>query len=874
MKTTETRVKQNPISTDVVPYRPDIIEPKWQARWAERHTNEPDLDRAVQPFYNLMMFPYPSAEGLHVGNMFAFTGSDVYGRFKRLQGYDVFEPIGYDAFGIHSENYAIKVGVNPAELIPRNIVNFRRQLKSIGGMFDWRHELSTTDPAYYKWTQWLFLQLLKAGKAYKKAAAVNWCPKDQTVLANEQVIDGRCERCGTTVEQRTLEQWFFRITEYADRLLANLDDKSKMDWSESTTLAQRNWLGRSEGAEIVFGGAAGQGGSDKPVILSAAKERKPSGPEIKVFTTRPDTIFGATFMVLAPEHPLVDAFTTPKQKAEVNAYRQAAMSKDLVSRKVGEKEKTGVFTGGYAINPATGKPIPVWIADYVLMEYGTGAIMAVPGHDQRDFEFAMKFGLDIVRVVTPGSSSESSRAEREPAPSQLARGIADRNVPLEEAYTENEQGILINSADFDGMTIPEAKRAITSWLAERGTGKAVVNYRLHDWCISRQRYWGPPIPIIYCDEHGAVPVPEKDLPVELPVIDDFQPDDSGVSPLARHESWYHIPCPVCGKRSRRETDVSDTFLDSAWYYLRYPSTDFDDRPFDPSRTKKWLPVTTYIGGNEHAVLHLLYSRFLAMVLQEMGHVGFEEPFRKFRAHGLIVKDGAKMSKSKGNVVVPDEYITRWGADTFRMYLMFLGPFQEGGDFRDEGIAGPRRFLDKVWNLVTETVSPDSRLLTPDSSTPTPDSRLVRTKRHQTVKRVTEGLEELRYNTSIAALMELVNTLRAENSWDKKLIEELVVMLAPFAPHFAEENWERLGHDGSIFDARWPSWDERLTVEDSVEIAVQVNGKTRSKVSVARGAEQGAVVAAAQEDAAVRRFTEGKELRKIVYVPNRLLNLVV
>jgi leucyl-tRNA synthetase len=858
MKTTETRVKQNPTSTDVTPYRPETVEAKWQARWEERHVNEPDFDRAGRPFYNLMMFPYPSAEGLHVGNMFAFTGSDTYGRFKRLQGYDVFEPIGFDAFGIHSENYAIKLGVNPAELIPRNIANFRRQLKSIGGMFDWRHELSTTDPAYYKWTQWLFLQLFKAGKAYRKAAAVNWCPKDQTVLANEQVIDGRCERCGTVVEQRTLEQWFFRITEYADRLLANLDDKTKMDWSESTTLAQRNWLGRSEGAELVFsadqqslrGRVAAEAISQQAhESLRGEAEAIPQQPHgIRVFTTRPDTVFGATFMVLAPEHPLVDAFTAPDRKAEVDAYRQSAASKDLVSRKVGEREKTGVFTGGYAINPATAKPIPVWIADYVLMEYGTGAIMAVPGHDQRDFEFAKRFGLDVVEVVCHPERSEGAEA------------------PLEAAYTDNENGILVNSGQFDGLRVPEAKRAITAWLAERGTGKAVVNYRLHDWCISRQRYWGPPIPIIYCDEHGAVPVPEKDLPVTLPLIDDFQPDDSGISPLARHEEWYYVPCPVCGKRSRRETDVSDTFLDSAWYYLRYPSTELDDRPFDPERTRRWLPVTTYIGGNEHAVLHLLYSRFITMVLHDLGQVHFEEPFRRFRAHGLIVKDGAKMSKSRGNVVIPDEYIAKWGADTFRMYLMFLGPFQEGGDFRDEGISGPRRFLDKVWTLVTETAGSEvaSAQL----------SHAVEVKRHQTVKRVTEGLEELRYNTSIAALMELVNTLRAENSWNQTLIEELIVMLAPFAPHFAEENWERLGHRDSIFVAKWPSWDERLTVEDSVEIAVQVNGKTRSKVTVTRGADEGAVVASAQQDAAVRRFTEGKKVRKVVYVPNRLLNLVV
>jgi leucyl-tRNA synthetase len=872
MKPSKTPVKQNPAPTHGLPYQPDVVEAKWQARWAERHTNEPDLDRASRPFYNLMMFPYPSAEGLHVGNMFAFTGADTYGRFKRLQGYDVFEPIGYDAFGIHSENYAIAVGINPGKLIPQNIANFRRQLKSIGGMFDWRHELSTTDPAYYKWTQWLFLQLLKAGKAYRKAAAVNWCPKDQTVLANEQVIDGRCERCGTVVEQRTLEQWFFRITDYADRLLANLDDPSKMDWSQSTTLAQRNWLGRSEGAEIVFSAAT-------DVTLSAAKGPSPRGAEIKVFTTRPDTVFGATFMVLAPEHSLVDAFTAPDRKAEVDSYRRMVAAKDLVSRKVGEREKTGVFTGGYAVNPATGEPIPVWIADYVLMEYGTGAIMSVPGHDERDFEFARRYGLPIVRVVAErghpdpsrsgGEGAETPLAQREQAtrgghPDASRREAEGAEAPLESAYTDNEAGVLIHSGKFDGLPVPEAKRAITAWLAERGAGKAVINYRLHDWCISRQRYWGPPIPIIYCEEHGAVPVPEKDLPVLLPLIDDFRPDDTGISPLARHEEWYFAPCPVCGKQGRRETDVSDTFLDSSWYYLRYPSTEFDDRPFDPARTRKWLPVTSYIGGNEHAVLHLLYSRFITMVLHDLGQLHFEEPFRKFRAHGLIVKDGSKMSKSRGNVVIPDEFIAKWGADTFRMYLMFLGPFQEGGDFRDEGISGPRRFLEKVWSLVGDALRDDD-----------PNSRhAVEIKTNQTIKKVTEGLEELRYNTSIAALMELVNTLRSEKAYLREVVEKLIIMLAPFAPHFAEESWERLGHEGSIFEARWPEWDEALVVEDQVEVVIQVGGKTRGRVSVPRDADQTAVVDAAQRDAAVRRFTDGKEVRKVVYVPNRLLNLVV
>jgi leucyl-tRNA synthetase len=798
----------HPSDSDSHTYQPDVVEAKWQRRWAEEHTNEPDLDGAERPFYNLMMFPYPSAEGLHVGNMFAFTGADVYGRFKRLQGYDVFEPIGYDAFGIHSENFALKVGTHPGTLIPRNIENFRRQLKRIGGMFDWRHELSTTDPRYYKWTQWLFLQLFKAGKAYKKAAAVNWCPNDKTVLANEQVIAGRCERCGALVEQRTLEQWFFRISDYAGKLLDNLDDTSQMDWSDTTTTAQRNWLGRSDGAEIDF-----------PVDQSMS---------IRVFTTRPDTLFGATFMVLAPEHPLVPDITTPGQREAVNAYRKQAASRDLVSRKVGDRDKTGVFTGAFARNPATGRTIPVWVADYVLMEYGTGAIMAVPAHDERDREFAEEFKLQIVPVI-------------------------------------NEHGILEESGEFTGLPAAEGLHRIIAWLEATGAGKGVVQYRLHDWCISRQRYWGPPIPIIYCDHCGVVPVPEKDLPVELPFLEDFRPDDSGTSPLARDESWYYVACPECGGKARRETDVSDTFLDSAWYYLRYPSTEFDDRPFDAKRTRRWCPVASYIGGNEHAVLHLLYSRFIAMVLHELGHVDFDEPFARFRAHGLIVKDGAKMSKSRGNVVIPDEYIAKWGADTFRTYLMFLGPFQEGGDFRDEGISGPRRFLDKVWALVGEAAADTVLRDMP---------RTVEVKWHQTLMRAHEGLENLRYNTAIAACMELLNTLREERCSDRRVVEDMVVMLAPFAPHFAEECWERLGHHASVFEEHWPEWDEALAVEDNVDVAVQVSGKTRSRVTVARGSSQDAVLAAAMADDATRRFVGDATPRKVIYVADRLINIVI
>ncbi len=772
---------------DLPSYDPASLEAKWQARWDERHTNEPDLGGAARPFYNLMMFPYPSAEGLHVGNMFAFTGADIYGRFKRLQGYDVFEPMGFDAFGIHSENYALNVGTNPAKLIPQNIAAFRRQLRRFGGMFDWRHELSTTDPAYYKWTQWLFLQLYKAGLAYKKRAAVNWCPKDKTVLANEQVIDGRCERCDTPVEQRFLDQWFFRITNYAERLLENLQN---LDWSSSTALLQKNWIGRSEGAELLF--------------------ETPSGKKITVFTTRPDTVFGATYLVLAPEHPLVDELTALEQRSAVKAYQREVQSKDIVSRRVGDKTKTGVFIGSYARNPATGEAIPIWIADYVLMEYGTGAIMAVPAHDKRDFEFATQFKLPIRQVVA---------VEGETLPSV------------------SEHGVLMNSGAFDGASCVEGARKIVAWLNGRGLASARVQYRLHDWCISRQRYWGPPIPILYCEKCGVVPVPEQDLPVELPLIEDFRPDDTGVSPLARHEEWYFVKCPQCGGRARRETDVSDTFLDSAW--------------------------SSYIGGNEHAVLHLLYARFICLVLSDLGHLHFDSPYPKFRAHGLIVKDGAKMSKSRGNVVVPDTYIQQWGADTFRMYLMFLGPFQDGGDFRDSGIVGQRRFLEKVWALAHEAGGA--------KGAPTPE---LEQKLHRTIRKVTADTEALQYNTAIAAMMEYVNELREQGAGSRELITPLVIMLAPYAPHIAEELWSVLGNGTSIFEARWPAYDERLTSAGDVEIAVQVNGKLRSRLTVPRGMAEKDVMARVLADDAVKKFVDGQKVKKVIYVQDRLVNLVV
>ena len=814
--------RNDPLPSDAVTYDPSAIEEKWQRIWQERGTNHTDLQRAQRPFYALMMFPYPSAEGLHVGNLFAFTGNDIYGRFQRLMGHNVFEPLGYDAFGIHSENYALKIGVHPMDLIPRNIANFRRQLERSGLMVDWRYTLSTTEPNYYKWTQWLFLKLFEQGLAYKKQAAVNWCPKDKTVLANEQVIGGACERCGTPVEQRLLEQWFFRISNYAPRLLENLDH---IDWSETTKTAQRNWIGRSEGAELAF----------------ETHDVKGNECEIRVFTTRPDTIYGATYMVLAPEHPLVASLTKPQEKKRVEAYREQTKKQDIITRKT-STDKTGVFTGSYAINPATEKEIPIWISDYVLMEYGTGAIMGVPGHDQRDFEFATKFELPIVRVVC---------GERE-----------DANTPLHKAFTECESGTLVNSGVFDGFQVEAAKKGIVEFLAKGGSAKPVVHYRLHDWCISRQRYWGPPIPIIYCESCGTVPVPEKDLPVLLPFIEDFKPDDSGVSPLARHEEWYRVECPKCGKSGRRETDVSDNFLDNSWYFLRYPSVGNDDVPFEKNVTKKWLPVNSYIGGNEHAVLHLLYSRFITMVLHDGGHLGFEEPFTRFRAHGHIIREGAKMSKTQGNIVNPDEYIERWGADAFRTYLMFLGPYEQGGDFRDASISGTRRFLDRLFASV-QSMSGDGD----------PDHAVMR-KLHQTIRKVGEDISRLSYNTAVAAMMEYMNVLRkGERTPHRDEVLPLIPLVSPFAPHIAEELWEQTGGTGSVFDSAWPSFDPRLALDDSIELVVQVNGKVRGKITVARDISEQDALVAALADPTVSRFTAGNP-RKVIFVPGRLLNIVV
>jgi leucyl-tRNA synthetase len=813
-------------------YSASAVEAKWRAIWDERGTNSFTLDElrnAENPYFNLMMFPYPSAEGLHVGNMYAFTGADVHGRFRRLTGCDVFEPIGFDAFGIHSENFALQQGLNPMDLIPRNIENFTRQLRAIGGMYDWKHTVDTTDPAYYRWTQWIFLQLFKAGLAERKEAPVNWCPSCMTVLANEQVIDGKCERCETPVEQRRIAQWFFKITRYAQRLLDHLEH---IDWSESTKKAQHNWIGRSEGATLHF-----------PVLEEAGSDAT-TGVKIEVFTTRPDTIFGATYMVLSPEHPLVDSITTDENAEVIQRYGTDAAKMDLVARQKTDKTKTGVFTGGYCLNPATGESIPIWIADYVLMEYGTGAIMAVPGHDERDFDFARTMELPIVRVVA--------------GPDQ------DADTLLEEAYTG--PGVLVNSGEFDGSDVEDGKRDITAWLEERGLGELRVNYRLHDWCISRQRYWGPPIPIIHCDDCGPVAVPEEDLPVVLPRLEDFKPDDSGVSPLARDEEWYRTVCPECGKPARRETDVSDTFLDSSWYFLRYPSTDREDVAMDEAITKKWLPVKCYIGGNEHAVLHLMYARFITMALHDLGHLEFEEPFDRFRAHGMITRNGAKMSKSRGNVITPDDIIDVYGADTFRTYLMFMGPLEDGGDYRDEGIQGPFGFLHRLYETVESAV---------ERGGDTTDEEVER-KVHQTIAQVTEQIPNLQYNTAIAAMMECLNVIRAGGRTPARgEVTPLVVMVAPFAPHIAEELWERLGNSESVFEGlQWPSFDPDKAKEDAVQVAVQVNGKLRGTITGPVGMDQETAERWARAEENVARYLEDTTVRRVIYVPNRLVNFVV
>jgi leucyl-tRNA synthetase len=787
------------------------LDVKWQRSWAERETYRTDM-RGPRPFYCLMMFPYPSAEKLHIGNAYAFTGADIYGRYRRQKGDEVFEPLGFDAFGIHSENYALKVGEHPATLTARNVEYFRGQLKRIGLGVDWSHEIDTTSPDYYRWTQWVFLQLFKAGLAEHREGPVNWCPSCLTVLADEQVISGACERCGTAVETRFLKQWFIKTTRYAQEMLDALDG---LDWSERTKIAQRNWIGRSEGALIDFR------------LNGCAR------PQVTVFTTRPDTLYGATFLVIGADHPQLADFVREDRRAAVEAWRAALPLADA------EPDfSVGVDLGTLAVHPLTGQELPVWAAPYVLGGYGTGAIMAVPGHDQRDWQFARAHGLRIVEVIGGGDVAV-------------------------EAWTGD--GPMVSSGQLDGTPAAEGKRRVVELLEARAAGHAHVQFRLRDWIISRQRYWGPPLPIIHCPVHGPVGVPESELPVLLPEVEDFRPLGTGVSPLAQVEEWVNVPCPVCGEPSKRETDVNDNFLDSGWYFMRYPSTDFGDRALDAERTRHWLPVDMYIGGNEHAVLHLMYARFLMRALHGMGHVPTPEPFTRFRAHGLLTFAGGKMSKSKGNVINPDDYVARHGADTLRLYLMFLGPYLEGGEWNDDGMKGQSRFLERVWRCVQAAGSGDVS-----------DAAAER-RRHRTIAAVETAIESLHYNTAIAALHELARGIdeEAREGRARRIdARTLVQLVAPFAPHIAEELWERLGESGSVHRAPWPEHDPALAEEPRVTIAVQVNGKLRATFECEAGTPAAELEHLALAQPRVVELLAGGAPRKVVAVPDRIVNLVV
>jgi leucyl-tRNA synthetase len=831
-------------------------EKHWQKIWLKERIFEPELENpgGKGKFYNLMMFPYPSAEGLHVGNMYAFTGSDIYGRFKRMQGYDVFEPIGLDGFGMHSENYAIKIGKHPADQAKISQKRFYKQLEAIGNGFAWGEKLETYDPKYYRWTQWIFTQMFKHGLAYRKKALVNWCPSCKTVLADEQVISGKCERCDNNVIRKNLEQWFFKITKYADRLLANL---KKIDWSERIKIAQRNWIGKSEGALLEF-----------PISNFQLS--------IKVFTTRPDTLFGATYLVLSPEHELIKSKFQPEIQnwREVEDYIKMAVRKTSEERIAESKEKTGVELRGIkALNPVTRKEIPVWIADYVLADYGTGAIMAVPAHDVRDFAFAKKFNLPIVKVIKPEPLQTLVRNAQD-----LAAG-AVKTLEVEAECWEGE-GILINSDNFSGMESSKAEAKITQSVG----GKIITRFRLRDWLISRQRYWGPPIPMINCEKCGWQPVPEKDLPVVLPKVKDFRPTGTEKSPLAMIEKFVRTKCPVCNGPAQRETDVSDTFLDSAWYYLGYllgdkkltrprPSRDEIGKINPPAgragnqkfelpqeKIKTWLPVDMYIGGAEHAVLHLLYIRFLAMVFKDWGLIDFEEPISKFRAHGLIIRNGAKMSKSRGNIVNPDEYIKNYGADALRMYLMFTGPFQIGGDFREEGMAGITRFLQRVWQASFDLHKQDNREITNQI--------------HKAVKKIGEDIERLSYNTAISELMVLLRAME-QHGKSKNQFSVFLKLLAPFAPYISEEVWRSiLSQDKSIHNQSWPVYDPHITEEEQVEYLIQINGKVRSSIRLVKNGSEKEVITICQQESKIKKYLAGNKIKRTVFVPNRLVNFVI
>jgi len=820
----------------VVKYNPQEIEKKWQQKWAEDRLYEVTEDDAKPKWYALTMFPYTSGD-LHIGHWYAMAPSDVHARFKRMQGYNVLHPMGFDAFGLPAENAAIKHGIHPFTWTMQNIDNMRRQLKTMGAIYDWSREVVTCLPEYYKWTQWFFLKLYQHDLAYRGKAPVNWCPRCQTVLANEQVVEGGfCERCGAAVIRRDLEQWFFRITKYADELMQH----EGIDWPERIKIMQRNWVGKSLGTEISFA-------LDNP----EAEEK-----ELKVFTTRPDTIFGVTFMVLAPEHPLVARLTSPDRKAEVEEYIARSRRLTEIERLSTEREKDGVFIGSYVINRLNGESVPIWIADYVLLGYGTGAVMGVPAHDERDFAFAQKYNLPIrVVIAAPGWEGEE----------------------LTEAYTE--PGVMVNSEQFNRLPSEEGITAISDFLEEKGWGGRTISYRLRDWLISRQRYWGAPIPMIYCPDCGIVPVPEEDLPVLLPEDAEFRP--TGESPLKYHEQFVNTTCPRCSGPAKRETDTVDTFMCSSWYFLRYASPKCEEAPVDGEQLKFWLPVDLYTGGAEHAVMHLLYARFFIKALRDMELVDFGEPFTRLFNQGVIVAQKQKMSKSRGNVITPDEYVSELGADAVRTYLMFVGPWEQGGEWDDSGISGVWRWLNRVWKLVLEPYTMKPEAVVEDKLGNEKAHRDLQRFIHQTIRKVTDDLERLRFNTMVAALMEFTNYLSnvkkegiaTLSDW-QEAIDVLLQLMAPATPHLAEELWQRTGHSYSIHNQCWPQWDEGLAKDEEITLVVQVNGKLRDRILAPASITEAEAKQLALESKRVKAHLEGKEISQIIVVGGGLVNLVV
>lgn len=802
------------------------IEKKWQKKWADTNLYKFDKNDKDNKYYVLEMFSYPSGAKLHVGHWYNYGPSDSFARYMRMKGKNVFQPMGFDAFGLPAENYAIKTGIHPKDSTLKNIETMEGQLKAIGATFSWENEIKTCVPEYYKWTQWIFLTLYKNGLAYRKEAPVNWCPSCNTVLANEQVVDGKCERCGTEVVRKNLTQWFFKITDYSERLLQGLDN---LDWPEKTKLMQRNWIGKSTGGEIEFSTTTGE--------------------KFKVFTTRADTLFGVSYVVLAPEHPLVEKLTTSEQLKAVNEYKDMVSKTKEIDRLSTTREKTGVWTGAYAINPINNKKVQIWIADYVLFSYGTGAVMGVPAHDERDFAFATKYGLPIERVIKGKDGNDE--------------------LPFVES------GILINSDKFNGLVSEDAQLKIIEELNKMGKGELKTNYRLRDWLVSRQRYWGAPIPVIHCPHCGIVPVEEKDLPVELPYDVDFKPD--GKSPLAKHDGFMHVKCPICGADATRDPDTLDTFVCSSWYFLRYPDANNNERPFDSSIVNEMLPVDKYVGGAEHACMHLLYARFITMVLHDLGYINFDEPFKSLVHQGTILgPDGQRMSKSKGNVVNPDDFVSQYGSDAFRIYLMFGFNYIEGGPWNDDGIKSTAKFLDRVERLVQKYIPIEEK----GEDINGKEEQELKYVLANTIKEVDKGMESFSFNTAVARLMELVNALYKydANPSNTKLmkdsIKSFLLLLAPCAPHFAEEMWEQMGLEYSIFNQKFPVANEKDLVKQEIELAVQINSKMKGKINVPNGSTNEEIEKIALSDEKINALLEGKTPKKVIVVPGRLINFIV